>query len=370
MPRKKMRRRDFIKLSAASVGSTGLPAQVMADRVTRSDIRRIGIEEAFVTPEIVKAWTEVINTPGLEPGYKRLGGLVHISPGGKRIVRKLQELGEPRLKDMEATGVDFQVISIASPGVQVFEPDLGTGLAREANDVLHDAVQKQPEKYAGLATIAPQAPDAAAKELERCINKLGFKGGLINSHTKGEFLDNEKFYPLLEVANDLKAPIYLHPRTPPPRMLEPYLDYDLYFAHWGFAAEASLHAVRLIFSGLFDRFPDLKFILGHMGEGVPFWLQRMDDRFEMAKSLGTGSKMKKPPSAYFLENFVITISGVQSPPALRLALDTIGVERIFYAVDYPFEFGLAAQAFMDSVEITDAERHQIYHGNAERLFGV
>jgi len=126
----------------------------------------------------------------------------------------------------------------------------------------------------------------------------------------------------------------------------------------------------LIFSGLFERFPDLKFILGHMGEGIPFWLQRMDGRFEMAKGLGTATKMKKPPSAYFNDNFVITISGVTSAPALRLALDTIGVERIFYAVDYPFEFGDEAQAFLDTVNITEPERHAICHGNAERLFRV
>ena len=313
---------------------------------------------------------DVINTPGLEPGYKRLGGLVHVSPGGRKIIKKLKELGEPRLRDMETTGVDFQVLSIASPGVQVFAPALGVSLAREANDYLHDAVQKHPDKFAGLATIAPQAPEAAAKELERCMTKLDFRGALINSHTKGEHLDNEKFYPILEAANALKAPIYLHPRTPPPNMLEPYLDYDLYFAHWGFAAEASLHAVRLIFSGLFERFPDLKFILGHMGEGVPFWLQRMDGRFQMAQDLGSGTVMKKKPSEYFKNNFVITISGVTSPPALRLAMDTIGVERIFYAVDYPFEFGDEAWAFMDTVDITDEERHMIYHGNAERLFGI
>jgi 5-carboxyvanillate decarboxylase len=366
MANSNVKRRDFMKLGAAAAVSTSLPAPAASMR----NIRRIGVEEAFVTPAIAKAWEDVINTPGLEPGYKRLGKLVHVSPGGRRIVKKLQELGEPRLKDMETTGVDFQVISIASPGVQVFKPDLGTSLAREANDYLHDAVQQHPDKYAGLATIAPQAPEAAAKELERCINKLDFRGALINSHTNGEFLDNEKFYPLLEVANELKVPIYLHPRTPPPKMLEPFLDYDLFFAHWGFAAEASLHAVKLIFSGLFERFPDLKFILGHMGEGIPFWLQRMDGRFEMAKGLGTATKMKKPPSAYFNDNFVITISGVTSAPALRLALDTIGVERIFYAVDYPFEFGDEAQAFLDTVNITEPERHAICHGNAERLFRV
>ena len=366
MSNNKIDRRDFLKLGVATAVSTSLPVQAAA----KKDIRRISIEEAFVTPAIAKAWVDVIETPGLEPGYKRLGSLVHISPGGKRIIAKLRELGEGRLRDMATTGVDLQLVSIASPGVQVFAPDLGTALASEANDYLHDAVQKHPDKFAGMATIAPQAPEAAAKELERCINKLNFKGALINSHTKGEFLDNEKFYPLLEAANALKAPIYLHPRTPPPKMLEPYLDYDLFFAHWGFAAEASLHAVKLIFSGVFERFPDLKFILGHMGEGIPFWLQRMDGRFKMAQDLGGGTNMKKLPSEYFKDNFVITISGVTSPPALRLSMDTIGAERIFYAVDYPFEFGDEAWEFMDSVEITEAERHMIYHGNAERLFGI
>ena len=201
MPDNQINRRDFMKLGAAGAVAASLPARSAEKR----NIRRVGIEEAFVTSGIAKAWEDVINTPGLEPGYKRLGGLVHVSPGGRKIIKKLKELGEPRLRDMETTGVDFQVLSIASPGVQVFAPALGVSLAREANDYLHDAVQKHPDKFAGLATIAPQAPEAAAKELERCMTKLDFRGALINSHTKGEHLDNEKFYPILEAGQCVKS---------------------------------------------------------------------------------------------------------------------------------------------------------------------
>jgi 5-carboxyvanillate decarboxylase len=163
-------------------------------------------------------------------------------------------------------------------------------------------------------------------------------------------------------------PIYLHPREPAPSMVTPYLDYGLYFAGWGFAAETGLHAMRLIMSGLFDRYPKLTILLGHMGEGIPFWRQRIDNRYLLQVKIGAVDKLSKLPSQYFLDNFVITTAGVTSMPALRLCLDVLGVQRILFAADFPYEDDAEAVRFMDGAEVSEDERRQIYETNARRVF--
>ena len=257
---------------------------------------------------------------------------------------------------------------MTSPGVQAFDAALATRLAAEANDVLAAAVKTYPTRFAGLAAIAPQDPVAAAREIERAAGTLGLNGLIVNSHTLGEYLDLAKYRPIFEAAEASDMPIYLHPREPAPSMVTPFLDYGLYFAGWGFAAETGLHAMRLIMSGTFDRFPRLKIVLGHMGEGIPFWLQRIDNRYLLEVKIGMVEKLPKLPSEYFLENFVITTAGVTSMPALRLSLDVLGVDRILFAADYPYEDDAEAVQFMDAAKVTEAERKQIYETNAVRVF--
>jgi 5-carboxyvanillate decarboxylase len=269
---------------------------------------------------------------------------------------------------MDADGIDRAVLSITSPGVQAFDAVTATRLAAHANDVLAAAVAAHPTRLAGLACVAPQHPEGAARELQRAASRLGMKGFLINSHTQGEYLDDGKYRVLFEAAQALDLPLYLHPREPSPALIGPMMDYGLYFAGWGFAVETATHALRLIMCGLFDEFPRLKVVLGHMGEGLPFWLQRLDNRYLLQVKIGAVKKLPRLPSEYFLAHFVITTSGVMSAPALRLSLEVLGPERILFAADYPYESVPDSVAFMDGVDIPDAVRAAVYAGNARRVF--
>lgn len=332
-------------------------------------IRRIAVEEAFVTPEIMAQWYVVLASRDVEPGFAKMGeSILARTPANKPMDDRLLDVGPGRIAHMDSIGIDMHVLSLTSPGVQVFDAPLATRLAAASNDALAAAVQAYPTRFAGLAAVAPQDPADAALEIERAAGKLGLNGVIINSHTMGEYLDAPKYRPIFEAAQAHDMPIYLHPREPAPSMVGPYLDYGLFFAGWGFAAETGLHAMRLIMSGTFDRYPKLRIVLGHMGEGLPFWLQRIDNRYKLEVKIGAVAKLPKLPSQYFLDHFVITTAGVTSMPALRLCLDELGVERILFAADFPYEDDAEAVRFMDGATVTEAERKQIYETNAQRVF--
>ena len=332
-------------------------------------MRRIAIEEAFVTEEIAQEWKKVLTSKFVEPGFQMMGNtILGDDPGARLVHSRLVDAGEGRIKQMDADGIDFAVLSLTSPGVQAFDAVTATRLAKDANDAMAKAVAANPQRLAALAAVAPHYPAGAASELQRAMTSLGMKGFLINSHTMGEYLDDQKFWPIFEAAQALDAPLYLHPREPGPDLVKPFLDYGLYFAGFGFAVETSLHAMRLIMCGLFDEFPKLKIILGHMGEGLPFWLQRIDNRYLLQVKMGAVKKMKRLPSEYFLDNFLITTSGVMSAPALKLSIEVLGVERIMFAADYPYESVTEGVQFMDTVDIPEEHRRLIYSGNAEKLF--
>lgn len=333
-------------------------------------MRRIAVEEAFITADILAGWKTVLAGNDVEPGFAKLGGcLLGGAPGTTRLLNNLLDIGAGRIAHMDAVGVDIQVLSLTAPGVQLFNADLATRLAAESNDALAAAIKAHPTRFAGLTAVAPQDPEAAAREIERG-KKLGLNGVIINSHTKGEYLDQPKYQPLLEAAAALDMPIYLHPREPAPSMVAPYLDYGLYFATWGFSAESGLHAMRLIMSGAFDRHPRLRIVLGHMGESIPYWLQRIDNRYAAQAAIGVQAKLAKRPSEYFRENFAITTAGVTSMPVLRLCLDLIGADRILFAVDYPYEDDREAVRFIDEAKVTEEQRRQICEANAIRLFNL
>jgi 5-carboxyvanillate decarboxylase len=363
-------RRNFLKRTAGL--ALAMQASVAMPALAKTKFKKIAIEEAFVTQEIADEWDKFIaaGSPA-EPGFRKMGETILAdSPGTRLIHSRLVDLGAGRLDNMNAGDIDMQVLSLTSPGIQVFEGTLAKELAQDANNQLADAVKQNPHRLAGLAAIAPQLPRDAAKELDRAVSSLGLRGVIINSHTKGEYLDDRKFRPILEAANALKAPIYLHPRTPSQGMVEPYLDYGLYFAGWGFAAETGLHALRLIMSGVFEEFPDLKIILGHMGEGIPFYLQRIDNRYLLQVKIGAVKALKKLPSQYFKDNFLITTSGVTQNSTLQLCYEELGADRILFAADYPYESVSEQVSFMESADISNADKHKIFHSNAERLFGL
>ncbi len=331
-------------------------------------MRRIAVEEAFITADILAGWKKVLAASDVEPGFAKLGGsLLKPSAAGTQLVNNLLDTGPDRIAHMDEVGIDVQVLSLTSPGVQIFETDMAVRLAAEANDALAAAIDAYPKRLAGLVAVAPQDPAAAAREIERG-KKLGLSGVIINSHTRGEYLDLPKYRPILEAAEALSMPIYLHPREPGPSMVTPYLDYGLYFATWGFSAESGLHAMRLIMSGAFDRHPGLRVVLGHMGEGIPYWLKRIDNRFALQVRIGATEKLPRRPSEYFIENFYITTAGVTDMAVLKLGLDELGADRIMFAADFPYEDDAEAVAFMDGAAVSEEQRRKIYETNALRIF--
>ncbi len=333
-------------------------------------VKRIAVEEAFVTPEIGEEWHKVLKSKFVEPGFRLMGeGILGEGEYARQLHSELIDIGAARIAKMDATGIDLQVLSITAPGVQVLDAVTATALARHSNDVLAEAISHYPSRFAGLAAIAPHYPKGAVEELERA-KKLGMKGAIVNSHTMGEYLDDCRYWPILEAAQGLGLPIYLHPREPAPSMVSPFLDYGLYFAGWGFAVEAGLHAMRLIMSGVFDQFPKLVIVLGHMGEGIPFWLQRIDNRYKLEVKIGAVRKMARLPSEYFRDNFFISTSGVTFMPALKLSLEVLGAERIMFAADYPYESVEEAVEFLDHADLSSADREKIYWQNATKVFSL
>src|SRR5262245_7129016 len=265
--------------------------------------RRIATEEAWQIPEILEE-TRALVASGLEdPDMVLWRILLGPSEPSRTIIRRLLDLEGERLREMAAFGVDMHVLLLTSPGVQMLPPDLGTALAALSNDRLAELIRRHPHRFAGLATIAPQDPLRAAREIERAMTVLKLNGVVINSHTNGEYLDEEKYWPILEAAAALGAPIYIHPRSPSPAMAQAYRKYHLEHAIWGYAVETGLHGVRLIMSGVFDRYPGLRIVLGHMGENIPYSLYRMDWMHTRAPVAMDRPKLKQRPSDYFRQNF-------------------------------------------------------------------
>jgi 2,3-dihydroxybenzoate decarboxylase/5-carboxyvanillate decarboxylase len=335
-------------------------------------MRRIATEEAFSIPEVASALGELCNGP---VGTHNIDMMLvrNIYGGGgnyqSRFLAPLLDLTGERLRDMDANGVDMQVLSLTAPGVQLFDADTATELATVANDRLAEVIAQHPGRFAGLASFAPQSPRRAVREMERAIQKLKLNGFVVNSHTNNEYLDDPKYWPVLEAAEALDRCIYIHPRGPSDMLSGPMRDYGMFAALWAYGVEVSTHAVRLILGGVFDRFPGLKICLGHMGEAVHFWSWRLDFMSARAQLAGA-PKLKLKPSEYLQRNFAITTSGQESPLALEFSIKQLGIDNGLWAIDYPYQPSEPAVAFMDSVMVSEAQRHQLYHGNAERLFHI
>ena len=338
------------------------------------DFKRIAVEEAFATREILQAYRDLLAHNGSpDIGFNSLMGYYLNSPAERTraVAERLQDLGARRIADMDATSIDVQILSLTSPGVQIFDADKAVGLARDANDELAAAVAGRPDRYAGLAAIAPQNPAAAAAELERGVRNLGLKGAIVNSHTHGEYLDDPKFWDILASAEALDVPIYLHPNTPSNAMIKPFIDRGLDGAVFGFAVETGLHALRLVVSGAFDRFPKLKIVLGHLGEGLPYWLFRID--FMHGASMRSGRyasqpKLQRKASDYLRENFYYTTSGMAWTPPIRYVQSVMGMDRVMYAMDYPYQFVPEEVNVTDELPIGYENLKAFYQTNAERVF--
>jgi predicted TIM-barrel fold metal-dependent hydrolase len=335
-------------------------------------IRRIATEEAFSIPEVAAELRKVAQSPGTNLDLE-LVNMIYNSEDGGGFLDPLLDLEEKRLRIMDENGVDMHLLSLTAPGVQMFDADTATGLATLANDRLAEVIQRHPDRFAGLASFAPQSPKRAAAEMERAINKLKLNGFIVNSHTNNEYLDHPKYWPILEAAEALDAPIYIHPTPPPAPMIEPYLARGLEGPLAGFSAEVYLHTLAIITSGALDRFPNLKIVIGHLGEGLPYLMYRLDYMQHHAARPGLRGKkestrLKKKISDYLRENIYITTSGMAWAPAIRFAQEVLGVERVLYAMDYPYQFDKAEVDATDALEISDADKKKLYQTNAEELF--
>ena len=323
-------------------------------------MRTITLEEHFATPEFFNGPARFVQERAQKMGGRYL-----------QVLDRLCDVGAKRVAEMDAAGIDVQVLSLSAPGVEQMEPADAVAMARDTNDYLADAVKKHPTRFAGFAAVPTGSPEQAAQELQRRVGH-GFKGAVINGHNRGRYLDNQFYWPILEAAEALNVPIYLHP-TPPPQPvidisyggLPPLVTDMLAGGAWGWHIETGVHMIRIVCGGVFDRFPKLQFMIGHMGEGIPFFFQRLD-----IIPMST-TKLKRPIAAYLKENVHYTFSGMNfGPTFLNLLLELGGVDRIMFSADYPYQSMSWARAFLEQIPVSAADKERIAHGNAERLLGL
>lgn len=346
-----------------------------ARAATNPAYQRIATEEAFAPPEMMAMYRKMFEKGDVDPGFKGLMGFYMNSPSERatHIVRCLQDLDQIRLRHMDESGIDHQVLGLTAPGVQVMDRATAVSFSRLANDHLADAIRRHPTRFSGMIAVAPQDPAAAALEIERGVNQLGMHAAIINSHTQGEYLSDSKFWDIFAAAEAHDCPIYLHPNALPPKMIEPFQECGLDGAIYGFGVETGLHALRIITAGVFDRFPKLQIIIGHMGEALPFWAYRLDYMHSatvLSKRYESMKPLRKRPSDYLRENFYITNSGVAWEPAIKFTQSVIGVERVLYAMDYPYQYAPEEVVALDNMDMSVADKKKFFQTNAERLFKI
>ena len=326
-------------------------------------MRIVALEEHFTVPGIVSR----IDTAAI----KHRGFPGPDFPWAQTIKRnELADLGDARIADMDASGITVQVLSVAGPGADLVPGEAGIALARDYNDALAEAVARYPDRLRGFAHLPLLAPDAAAAELERSVEQLGFHGVLVNGAIDGRFLDDPRFDPVLERAAALDLPIYLHPGIPVEAVRNAYFDglpgsfsFTMALSAWGWHADTAIHTLRLVLSGALDRHPGLKIVIGHMGEALPFMLDRIDETTAaQAKTL-----LRRSVRQTILDQVWITTSGFFTMAPFMAALVTFGADRIMFSVDYPFASNARARGFLDALPVSPADREKIAHGNADRL---
>jgi len=320
--------------------------------------RLLALEEAFTIPEIVEA------------ASARVGGVPSMRSGpiAGPFMADLLDLGPGRVAGMDDAGVDVQFLSVAGPGVQHLEADQAVGLARLANDRLHELITAYPTRFVGMATLPTQRPAIAAAEVERTVRELGFKGVLINSHTEDRYLDDPEFWPILEAVEALGVPLYIHPRDPANSVAGAMV--PGFTVGWAYAVETGTHALRLIASGVLDRFPELQIVLGHLGESIPLLLDRIDNRYDFEMSAVGGKPLPRKPGEYFREHFHVATSGMNFGIPVRTVIELLGADRVMFAADHPLEDQRAAVRAFEDIDLAPRERELISHVNAERLFGL
>lgn len=316
-------------------------------------MRTIGLEEHFITPELA--------------AYVAPSAAIAKPAVWAEASRRLLDFTGERLQGMDAAGLDVQVLSLMSPGIQAeTDPAVAVAGAASVNDLLASVIAENPARFAGFAALPLQDPQAAAKELERAVTQLGFCGAMVNAHTRGRYLDDPAMRVVWEAAVRLGVPLYLHPANgvDVPHVISGHP--ELIGPMWSWGPDTAAHVLRLIFGGVFDDFPEARLLVGHMGEGLPYALWRLDSRWAFHDHHGI-ELARGNPSEYLRHNLYITTSGVCSAPPLLCALLALGAEHILFGTDYPFEDMATATAFLAEAPVSEADRAKIAHLNAERL---
>jgi predicted TIM-barrel fold metal-dependent hydrolase len=318
----------------------------------------VAIEEHFLTHAIRAAWeASSIGTEGTS-AFDR-----------GEIESRLDDLGEQRIVLMDESGVDVQVLSVTTPALHNLDADVSVPLARSTNDLLAQAIAKQPTRFQGFATLPTAAPDEAARELERCVKQLGFHGAMLSGRTRDKNLDHPDFLPMFAMAEKLSVPMYIHPQIPQQSVRETLYGgfnemTDLAFAAFGLGwhYEAGIQFVRMILAGVFDKHPSLQMILGHWGEIVLFYTERL-------KNLSRVQPLERPVLDVMKQNLYVTPSGMWNELYFRHALDVVGIDRILFSADYPYQYrpGGQPRQFLEQLSISTADKEKIAHGNWERL---
>jgi predicted TIM-barrel fold metal-dependent hydrolase len=337
-------------------------------------MKKIDFEAHFVTQEWVDALYHNEGYPRLvedkAAGTRRMYFTAEApEPFSDVLLGNLLDVGEKRIKAMDEAGVDMQVLTLTAPGVEPLDPEKGAALARSSNNALAEIIQKNPGRFSGYAALAAKRPEEAAKELERAVKELGLKGWKTHSNYGDSYIDDKKYWPILAKAEELDVPIYLHPTATIIPQLRTY-GFALAGTPFGFGVETSMVMMRLILSGALDAFPRLKIILGHLGEGLPFILQRIDFPFvrpHFKADPGFLPVLKKRPSDYLKENMFVTTSGNYLGPAFMCTKDALGIDRVLLGTDFPYEDSGECMAFLDGLSLEQADRDKVYSLNAEQF---
>ena len=336
-------------------------------------MKKITLEEHFISPEYVQHVRDLQGKgAGIPAEFEELLADPVMRKGIEAVEARLLDVGEGRLAAMDACGIDVQVLSLSAltfPAIQgENDAQQAVRLAREANDYLAEQIRRHPDRFAGFAALPLQDPVAAIAELERAVTQLGFVGALINGHTNGAYLDERPYWDIWERAEQLRVPIYLHPADSPADQMKIYQGYPgLRSATWNWTVETATHALRIICSGIFDAFPRVIMLLGHMGEALPYVLKRIDDGWGGTPQ---SNHLQHLPSYYIKNNVMITTSANCSPEALSCALLAVGADHLLFSTDYPYASMEHTTRFVETAPISEMDREKIFHVNAERLLNL
>ncbi len=356
---------------ASDENKSGLaPVHRAIDR--RAPYKRIATEEAWNIPEILEAQVRLLaNANAPDDPSLRMAGMFSRRAS---LQDQLMDIGDRRISRMDELGIDKQLLLLTSPGVQVLEPDEGTALARLANDRLAEVCRRHPHRFAGLTVFAPQDVRGAVAEIERGMKTLGLNGAVINSHFRGHYLDEAPYWPILEALEANDAALYIHPTIPPKAWSQPYEFRGFGGALAGFSHEVWMHTMGLIMSGAFDRFPGLRIVIGHMGEGMPLLLYRFDwmqSNADGRPGLRGGLPavtLRHKISYYFKRNIWITTSGQGWEPSVKFCMDVLGPDRVIYAMDYPYQQSADEVAAYDAFDLSPEHKKMLMQTNAEQVF--